>query len=174
MAFEKMTAEKLFNIFWENFRWILGQAKIKTYQKIGARMLRIEIEYGFASPVLYFLWYDENNWNLGTKPYRNRPKKQIYSHVRKSLAKGEPMINAFEKAYGFSSTSITNAPVEKAGLHEGFGELITNGNDVITGCNQWANIEQGAEAIANQPLEPIDWVKEDPEVIMASYPPSAE
>ncbi len=179
MAFEKMTAKVLFEKFQELFPdMIMGNdtdwATVTNYTKIGARMLRMEFNSG---PVLYFLWYDENNWNLGTKPYRNRPKKQIYNQVRKDLANGVGMIEAFEKAYQVNNpkNEFGGVPLEEAkGLNEGFRELRTESNEAITSCNQWENIEREAEAMANQPLKPIDWVKEDPEVVMASYPPSAE
>ncbi len=183
MAFEKMTERELFDKFWSLYGLALGSVPIKTRNKIGARMLRIELETGL---VLYFLYYDETNWNLGTKPYRNRPKKQIYSQVRKDLKDGDSLIDAFKKIYRvndpkdeFGGVSLEEAIqemkiAEAKGFNEGFRELKTKSNEAITGCNQWENIEREAEAMANQPLEPIDWVKEDPEVVMDSYPPSAE
>lgn len=179
MAFEKMTERELFDKFWSLYGLALGSVPIRTRNKIGARMLRIELETGL---VLYFLYYDETNWNLGTKPYRNQPKKRLYKKMNQKL-KTENTFNDLKKALE-TLPPETNLTMEEAilqmkiaeakGLHEGFSELKTRSNEVITTCNQWENIEREAEAMANQPLEPIDWVKEDPEVIMASYPPSAE
>lgn len=159
MAFEKMTAGALYDKFIKLFPNIIGE----KYNKIGARMLRIETCGG---PVLYFLWYDENNWNLGTKPYRNRPVKQQYARMRKKL-ETENTFNDLKDGVE-TLPPETNLTVEEAvlqmkiaaarGLNEGFRE-------VITGCNQsWENIERTAEAMANEPLEPIDWVKEDPDI----------
>lgn len=219
MAFEKMTAEDLFRKYTKLFpdsSQINGEPVPTNYTKIGARMIRIEFSEG---PVLYFLWYDENNWNLGTKPYRNQPKKQLYKKMNQKL-KTEDTFNDLKKDVE-TLPPETNFTMEEAilqmkiaeakGIHEGFSELITacnqdhpdpvgepgerglsekeenellgksfsrgfleGVNDAITGYNQWENIERESEAMANQPLEPIDWVKEDPEVVMASYPPSAE
>ena len=183
MAFEKMTAQDLFDEFIRIFPKALGSSEqgliVSSYWKVGARMLRLEMN---AGPALYFLWYDENNWNLGTKPYRNRPVKQQYARMRKKL-EAENTFNDLKKGVEMLPPE-TNLTMDEAilqmkiaeakGLNEGFRELKTKSNGAITTCNQWENIERETEAMANEPLEPIDWVKEDPEVVMASYPPSAE
>lgn len=148
MAFEKMTAEELFHKFWDMYGRTWPFLQIKVYNKIGARMLRIEMTDGH---VLYFLWYDENNWNLGTKPYRKRPvKQQMYKALKEC--------NTFEEL----KMHIEQLPED----------MITQGYEMITGCNQIHSDPPGA--LGKSGVEPIDWVKEDPEVIMASYPPSAE
>lgn len=171
MAFEKMTAGALYDKFVKLFPNIIGE----KCDKIGARMLRIETCGG---PVLYFLWYDENNWNLGTKPYRNRPKKQIYSQVRKDLSTGKGMIEAFEKIYQVNSPKNEFGGVfldeavqemkiaEARGLNDGFKELKTKSNDVITGCNQ-GNAHPDPTGIPGDRgvMEPIDWVKDDPDML---------
>lgn len=70
MAFEKMTAEELRYIFEANFPdWSDG---VVEYQKIGARVLKLICK---GNQVLYFMWYDDTNWTLGTKLYRKKPKK---------------------------------------------------------------------------------------------------
>lgn len=99
MAFEKMTADQL----WFHFCRIREQTLnmpaqsdpgnahlgVKSHQKIGARALKIEYFDGFT---LYFLWYDDTNWTLGTKLYRKRPEKQ-----KKVLAKMKTLTNELNK-----------------------------------------------------------------------------
>lgn len=71
MAFEKMTADQLRDMFEAGFpNW---SEDVVEYQKIGARVLKLVCKGGL---VLYFMWYDETNWTLGTKLYRKRPEKQ--------------------------------------------------------------------------------------------------
>lgn len=71
MGFEKMTPYELFKIFvsifpgWDNL--------VVEYEKIGARALKMTTVSGIP---LYFMWYDDTNWTLGTKLYRKRPEKQ--------------------------------------------------------------------------------------------------
>lgn len=87
MAFEKMTAEELYHKFeWLMSDWVDG---VNDYQKIGARALKIQFGDGFT---LYFLWYDDTNWTLGTKLYRKRPEKQ-----KKVLAKMKTLTNELKK-----------------------------------------------------------------------------
>ena len=148
MAFEKMTTPELFNKFIALFPTYIddggcGHRVVKNYCKVGARALRLQMS---DNSVLFFLWYDNSNWNLGTKMYRNRPKKQIYIQVRKDLANGKGMLRALEKVYGVADMRPSDSN--------------TNGNDVITSCNH--NDPPGA--VGADGLEPIDWVKEDPDI----------
>lgn len=70
MAFEKMTAKELYDIFYRYFPDWAGA--VVEYQKIGARALKLRL---YGDRTLYFMWYDETNWTLGTKLYRKPPKK---------------------------------------------------------------------------------------------------
>lgn len=149
MAFKKMTAQALYDEFLALFPDCLGDYEVGNsvvkYNKIGARMLRIEMAVG---PVLYFLWYDENNWNLGTKPFRNRPKKQRFKkdEEKNRLPAQDDFMNLINDFPKVMFTDISDEP----------------GNENVPSFEQ------------NLAEPPIDWVKEDPQVVMDSYPPSAE
>lgn len=83
MPFEKMTAGELYdkfvNVFWKVTYDFLGSCK-----KIGARAIKIETKSGKP---LYFIWYDDDNWTIGTKMYRKKPEKQVHkdSHEKRAL-----------------------------------------------------------------------------------------
>lgn len=206
MAFEKMTVQELE----EKFVRIFPQysAVKRNVSKIGARMLRIELEWLERTDVLYFLWYDEMNWNLGTKPYRKQPIKQMYKKLKNQNTFGElkeqvsslppetdlakmdielgkkftdtfkecvmlasnPDMGAFTKAYLASLGGINSQDIDPVALGKTIREIGGTDSSML----KEAMLNRAAEEMANEPLKPIDWVKEDPEVIMASYPPSAE
>lgn len=78
MPFPKMTAkdlfEKLMNVYWKSMSNLQG-----SYKKIGARALKLEVDGGKP---LYFIWYDDDNWTIGTKMYRKKPECQIHEEPR--------------------------------------------------------------------------------------------
>lgn len=148
MAFEKMTADALYDEFVAIFPDALEHGEqgnvVTKYDKIGARMLRIEFS---DAPTLYFLWYDENNWNLGTKMYRQKPKKQQEKESGQDDAVKNAVVfllkNELEKCHvtpgNINSIDIFNDlknKLENLSAKPVVSDLITNGNDPITGCNQ--------------------------------------
>lgn len=44
---------------------------VKEYKRFGSRM--IYITFNNDLPPLYFLYTNDNDWNLGTKPHRQHP-----------------------------------------------------------------------------------------------------
>ncbi len=89
MAFDKMTTEQLYMKFlncmdilrlgaWNSDVDYDGSAKSSREEpvkfrvsKVGARQLKIDYD---ENKVLYFLWYSDDNWTIGTKIYRKRPR----------------------------------------------------------------------------------------------------
>lgn len=177
MAFEKMTAVDLFDKFVDLFPSALGGSKekciVSSYQKIGARMLRMEMDDGH---VLYFLWYDENNWNLGTKPYRKRPVKQQMHKVLKECNTFEELAERVEHLPEQNTlnldledlvtmTAINTLAGDPPQDHtEEWKKDIANAMntkryEMITGCNQTHPDPPGAPGMSG--VEPIDWVKDN-------------
>ena len=74
MAFEKMTDEELYGKFLFCITDELCAPEEFKIKKIGARALKLETTTGGHKP-LYFIWYNDHNWTLGTKLYRKRPKR---------------------------------------------------------------------------------------------------
>lgn len=71
--------EELFAEFTKMFP--LWAEKATDYKKIGSRALCIFFKTGTVGEVSrVFLYYDENNWQFGTKMWRKVP-----NHVRKKM-----------------------------------------------------------------------------------------
>ncbi len=180
MAFEKMTAEALYDEFVALFPDVLEhgleQGNIVTnFYKIGARMLRIEFSDG---PALYFLWYDENNWNLGTKMYRNKPKSQETRDKDKEIMVRAIMNiiqdNMYQAEKDLESSNIftklkddiehpkpvpyiwdlDNPVCPRGEEYRKSIEQNTNSNEVITGCNQMSTAER-AELVKDHPEKDV-------------------
>lgn len=59
---------------WNNFKRVFPDytKRVISYNKKGSRCISLEMDDG---QTLYFMYYTPTNWNLGTKPWREKPKK---------------------------------------------------------------------------------------------------
>lgn len=63
-----MKKEEIFDHFVELFPDYARH--VKTYKKLGSKMISLETEIGER---LTFLYMGKDNWNFGTKPWRRKP-----------------------------------------------------------------------------------------------------
>lgn len=60
-------------IIWKNFVRLFPalEEQVISYERKGSKMISLLMDDG---TVLYFIYYTPTNWNLGTKPWRMKPK----------------------------------------------------------------------------------------------------
>ena len=106
MAFEKMTAKELYKILSGYFPNVT--CAVIEYQKIGARALKLTC---IDNVTLYFMWYDNTNWTLGTKLSRKRPEKQkkVQAKINALTAELEKL-DAEVKAFESTRARLTAGP----------------------------------------------------------------
>lgn len=59
---------------WKNFERLFPMLAmhVDSWERAGSKMISIEMDDGV---VLWFLYYSPTNWNLGTKPWRMKPRE---------------------------------------------------------------------------------------------------
>lgn len=65
--------EEATNFVWDNFVRLFPSIilKVLSHERAGSKMIKLYMNDG---SVLWFLYYNPTNWNLGTKPWRMKPK----------------------------------------------------------------------------------------------------
>lgn len=63
-------AEFLWNNFVRLFPGIA--ARVIHWERGGSKMIKMDVDDG---TVLFFIYYTPTNWNLGTKPWRLKPRE---------------------------------------------------------------------------------------------------
>jgi hypothetical protein len=60
-------------IIWRNFVRLFPalEEHVISYERKGSKMISLLMDDGTT---LYFIYYTPTNWNLGTKPWRMKPK----------------------------------------------------------------------------------------------------
>lgn len=66
-----MKVDTIFHAFERLFPDLVGD--VIEYERFGSRMIEIIFKHP-ESPNLYFLYNNDQNWNLGTKPHRRKPE----------------------------------------------------------------------------------------------------
>jgi hypothetical protein len=66
---EELKSDIIFKNFVRLFPNMGGQ--VLSYQRTGSKMIALNMDDGI---VLYFLYYNPTNWNIGTKPWRMKPR----------------------------------------------------------------------------------------------------
>lgn len=64
------------NLAWVNFNRIFPDmaAHVLSHERSGSKMIKLAMDDGTT---LFFMYYTPTNWNLGTKPWRLKPKDMI-------------------------------------------------------------------------------------------------
>ena len=126
MAFEKMTKKELYSHLINLCEPVFGKylnALVDDYVKVGARALKVSMSDG---QTLYFMWYDDNNWTLGTKLYRQRPKSRIRAS-EEPVKNGSTLSSAqLDLAISMANSGMyTNAEIHDRIIGNGF--MVSNG-----------------------------------------------
>lgn len=66
------TTDETTNLIWLNFQRLFPEKvdNVLKVERAGSKMITIHMDDGL---ILSFLYYTPTNWNLGTKPWREKP-----------------------------------------------------------------------------------------------------